>query len=88
LFHAAVHDRGAMALHALRRQVGDATFFSILRAWYAEHRYGNVSTQDFIALAEHVSGQQLDGLSGSGSTRTAGPPPAVRDQQSGPGGNE
>jgi aminopeptidase N len=51
-----------MTLQALRREVGDATFFSILRAWYAEHRYGNVSTPEFIALAERVSGRQLDPL--------------------------
>ena len=35
-------------------------FFTILRTWYAENRNGNVTTADFIALAERVSGQQLD----------------------------
>ena len=34
-------------------------FFTILRTWYAENRNGNVTTADFIALAERVSGQQL-----------------------------
>jgi aminopeptidase N len=59
LFHTPVYDRGAMTLQALREKVGDATFFGILRAWYAEHKYGNVTTADFIALAERESGQDL-----------------------------
>jgi aminopeptidase N len=60
LFHTPVYDRGAMTLQALRTEVGDEVFFRILRAWYAENKYGNVTTADFIALAERESGQQLD----------------------------
>ncbi len=60
LFHTPVYDRGAMTLQALREKVGDPTFFGILRAWYAENRNGNVSTADFIALAERESGQELN----------------------------
>ena len=47
---------------ALRNEVGDETFFRILRSWYAENKYGNVTTADFIALAERRSGGQLDAL--------------------------
>jgi aminopeptidase N len=60
LFHTPVYDRGAMTLQALRNEVGDDTFFGILRAWYADNRYGNVTTADFIALAERQSGERLD----------------------------
>jgi aminopeptidase N len=60
LFHTPVYDRGAMTLQALREKLGDDAFFQILRTWYAENRYSNVTTQDFIATAERVSGQQLD----------------------------
>jgi aminopeptidase N len=60
LFHTPVYDRGAMTLQALREKVGDATFFAILRDWYADNRNGNVTTQDFIDLAEQKSGQSLD----------------------------
>jgi aminopeptidase N len=60
LFAAPVYDRGAMTLQALRVKIGDATFFRLLRAWYARNRNGNVTTADFIALAERRSGQQLD----------------------------
>jgi aminopeptidase N len=60
MFHAPPYDRGAMTLQALRVKVGDDVFFEILRDWYRENRYGNVTTADFIALAERESGQQLD----------------------------
>ena len=32
----------------------------MMRKWYADNRDGNVTTEDFIALAERESGQQLD----------------------------
>jgi aminopeptidase N len=60
LFHTPVYDRGAMTLQALREKVGDATFFPLLRDWYAKNKYGNVTTADFIALAERRSGRNLD----------------------------
>jgi aminopeptidase N len=59
MFAPSVYVRGAMTLHALRRTVGDQAFFAILRAWPAEHRYGTVTTKDFIALAERVSGRPV-----------------------------
>jgi aminopeptidase N len=60
LFSTPVYDRGGMTLQALREKVGDPTFFDIVRSWYADNKYGNVTTADFIAHAEQVSGQQLD----------------------------
>ncbi len=54
LFHTPVYDRGAMTLQALREKVGEETFLTIVRSWYAENRLSNVTTQDFIALAERV----------------------------------
>jgi aminopeptidase N len=54
------YNRGAMTLHALRRKVGDDTFFRILREWAASNRYSHASTADFIALAKRESGQDLD----------------------------
>ncbi|MGH2803478.1 MAG: M1 family aminopeptidase, partial [Thermoleophilaceae bacterium] len=60
LFAGTVYDRGAMTLQALREKVGDDAFFRILRAWYADNKYGNVTTADLIALSERISGQQLD----------------------------
>ena len=55
----AVYLRGAATLQALRAKVGDDVFFGILRDWAAEHRWGNVTTADFIALAERDTGLDL-----------------------------
>jgi len=60
MFNGTIYNRGAMTLQALREKLGDATFFRILRDWAAEHRYGNVTTAQFIALAERDSGVDLD----------------------------
>ncbi|MFI7417061.1 M1 family metallopeptidase [Nonomuraea sp. NPDC049684] len=62
LFHDPVYDRGAATLHVLRRTVGDNAFFTILRTWANDHKYGNADTAAFVALAERVSGRQLDAL--------------------------
>ena len=62
LFSDSVYDRGAMTLQALRVEVGDATFFRILRDWFAQHRYGNATTAEFIALAERDSHRNLNGF--------------------------
>jgi aminopeptidase N len=60
LFDKQMYDRGALALHALRLTVGDESFFSTLRTWVDRYRYGNASIDDFVSVAEEVSGRQLD----------------------------
>ena len=60
LFNGTIYNRGGMTLQALREKIGDGAFFEIMRRWAAEHRHGNVRTPQFIALAEQVSGMQLD----------------------------
>ena len=60
MFGSEPYDRGAMTLQALRVKIGDEDFFKLLRRWYKRNRYGNVTTAQFIAAAERVSGQQLD----------------------------
>ena len=59
LFSDSVYIRGAMTLQALRVKAGDPAFFRILRRWYLANRYGNVTTAQFIALAQRESGQNL-----------------------------
>ncbi|QWF83636.1 M1 family metallopeptidase [Amycolatopsis sp. CA-230715] len=54
-----VYTRGAMTLQALRSVVGDDAFFTILRTWVRENRYGNGAVGQFTALAERVSGKNL-----------------------------
>ena len=62
LFNAAVYYRGAMTLQALRVQVGDEAFFTILREWASSMAGQTATTQQFIGHAEEVSGQELDEL--------------------------
>ncbi|WP_336207994.1 M1 family metallopeptidase [Nonomuraea sp. LPB2021202275-12-8] len=62
LFNESVYGRGAMTLHALREAIGDETFFKVLKTWAGEHQYGTVTTEEFVALAERLSGKQLDSL--------------------------
>jgi hypothetical protein len=62
LFDPPVYQRGALALHALRVRIGDEAFFRLLKTWVSANAGGNVTTKRFIALAEKVSGRQLDGF--------------------------
>ena len=57
-----VYVRGAMTLQALRDEVGDEDFWRIIRTWAAEHSGDNVTTPEFVALAERVAGRELDDL--------------------------
>jgi aminopeptidase N len=59
LFNGTVYYRGGMTLQALREKIGDFAFFNLLRTWAAQNRYGTVTTPQFIALAEQISGQDL-----------------------------
>lgn len=62
LFSSSSYFRGALVLHALRLEVGDATFVDILRAFYQENVYGVSTNGAFIATAERVSGRDLGAL--------------------------
>ena len=61
-FHIAVYDRGALALQALRNEIGDDAFFAILKGWPQKYAYGNASVADFVRYAEEVSGKPLAAL--------------------------
>jgi len=60
MFASAVYRRGGMTLQALREKIGDEKFFDILKTWTREHFHGNGTTKEFTALAEEISGQDLD----------------------------
>jgi aminopeptidase N len=59
LFDWSVYVRGAWVLHALRLTVGDETFFAILQNYYQNFQYGNARTEDFIFVAQNISGRDL-----------------------------
>jgi aminopeptidase N len=62
LYGAIVYGKGPLFFQALRDQVGDETFVEILRAYYDRYRYQIAYPQDFLSVAEQVSGQDLDPL--------------------------
>ncbi|MBI5931581.1 MAG: M1 family metallopeptidase [Chloroflexi bacterium] len=62
LFNGSVYLRGAWVLHALRLEVGDDLFFEILSSYYDRFQYANATTDDFIGVAEEVSGEDLTDL--------------------------
>ncbi|WP_370949558.1 M1 family metallopeptidase [Amycolatopsis sp. cg5] len=58
-FSEGVYAGGALALYALRQQVGDSTFERIERAWVTENHDNTGSTEKYIATASQVAGQDL-----------------------------
>ncbi len=60
LFSDAVYDRGAATMYALNDKIGDDAFFALAKAWVERFGGGTATTDDFIALSEEISGQQLD----------------------------
>ncbi len=61
-FATVVYERGALALHALRLEVGDDAFFAILRRWYREYGGDTATTADFVALASDEAGEDVGPL--------------------------
>ncbi|MCG7633010.1 M1 family metallopeptidase [Gordonia McavH-238-E] len=57
-----IYKRGALTLHALRLTLGDGDFFALLQRWTDKHRYGSVTTEDFMALAATQSSTPLKQL--------------------------
>lgn len=62
LFGSPVYNRGAMTLHALRKEVGGDDFFRIVRLWAQRNEDGSVRTAQLVRLAERVSGRELSPL--------------------------
>lgn len=93
-FHGAVYDRGAIALQALRNEIGDEKFFEILKDWPTERAYGNAKVGDFVRYAEKVSKKPLaqlfetwlytPGKPEASALNPAAAKPAARSAQPGP----
>jgi aminopeptidase N len=74
LFSNAVYQRGGMTVHALRKTLGDDAFFTLVKTWTAEHRDGNVTTDQFIEAASTAAGRDLSGFFTAWLTGTTQPP--------------
>lgn len=62
IFDTPVYVRGAMTLQALRRRIGDDAYWTLLRSWADQQGGGTARSEEFEALAEQVSGQDLAGF--------------------------
>lgn len=59
LFGASVYLRGALALYALRAEIGPAPFSALLRQWVSRFGGQAASRADFEALANEVAGRDV-----------------------------
>ena len=57
-----VYMKGPLFFHALRQEVGDDAFWTILQTYFETYRYQVASGADFRTLAQEVSGQDLSEL--------------------------
>ncbi len=62
MFDDRVYKRGALTLHALRKEIGDTDFFALLKDWTNRYRHSTVVTDDFTALAAQYSKHSLRAL--------------------------
>lgn len=62
MFDDQVYKRGALTLHALRKQIGDTSFFALLQDWTTRYWHSNVVTDDFTTLAAQYSKGSLQAL--------------------------
>ena len=62
MFDDRVYKRGALLLHALRTELGDADFFDLLRRWAHRYAHASVTTSMFVEVAEEVAGRSLEDL--------------------------
>ncbi len=84
IFDGSIYVRGAMALEAVRLTVGDRDFFKTLREWASDKRHSNGTIHQFQALAEQVSGKDLDTVFQNWLYEPGKPPPIGPRAATGP----
>jgi len=61
MFDDRVYKRGALALHAIRRALGDDAFFAALAAYTLAFRHGHVTTDSFVTFFSRHTGSRAIG---------------------------
>ena len=59
LFDRHLYEKGAWVLHQLRRELGDAPFFSSIKRYLEDNRTRAVETVDLVRAVERVTGRNL-----------------------------
>jgi aminopeptidase N len=62
LFDSQRYTGGVLVLYALRQLIGEDVFHAVERCFLDRHRNSSATTQDYIAVASEVSGQDLSGF--------------------------
>lgn len=60
LFDRHAYQKGALVLHMLRQELGEAAFFKGIQYYLQKHALGVVETHDLKVALEEVTGRQLD----------------------------
>jgi aminopeptidase N len=61
-YGAVVYGKGPLYFHALRQKVGEGKFWEILQTYFARHRYGVATPEDWLAAVKAVTGQEYRAL--------------------------
>ncbi|HEU0077470.1 MAG TPA: M1 family aminopeptidase, partial [Longimicrobiaceae bacterium] len=59
-YSAMTYDKASVVFRMLRELLGDDVFRRVMRAFYDRHKLQHVDEADFTAVAEEVSGRELD----------------------------
>lgn len=59
IFRPSIYDGAALALYALRQEIGRPAFERLERIWVREHQDATATTADFVQLASAIAGRDL-----------------------------
>ncbi len=62
IFRSNVYDGAALALYALRQEIGRPAFERLEKAWVQEYRDSTAGTSDYVRLASSIAGRDLTGF--------------------------
>jgi aminopeptidase N len=74
----AVYDRGPLAVHALRHEMGETAFAELLKGWITTYGGKNASFDDFEDYASKLAGKDLSGFIDAWFRGTTVPPEPYR----------
>ncbi|NJN27261.1 MAG: M1 family metallopeptidase [Cyclobacteriaceae bacterium] len=66
MFDSHSYAKGGLILHALRKYIGDEAFFASLTYYLKTHAFGKAEIHDLRLAFEHITGEDLIGISTSG----------------------
>src|SRR5690606_5075217 len=59
LYRPVIYEKGAIVLHMLRKVMGDAKFFQLMRDYVEQYKHKATTMDDFRRLASAVHGEDL-----------------------------